>query len=381
MLFALAACSPVAPSQPTVAPAAAPNAPATVAPAVAPAAAPVAPVVAPVAAAVATPAVTPLERLYAAARTEGAVIWQAGILDQAAEDIGQAFSNRYPGIQVTFNPISEPDVAARVITEASAGSRKVQSIDVAHGSPTQFKPLLERDMLVATDWASLGVEPSRILADGKWIANEDSVNLWIYNTQLVSAADAPKQFEDLLGPKWKGKKIVTNASAAGLAQLYMTTSEEQATKFLTALKGQELVITKSKGPAREMVTSGQAYIGISTVKDFLVLKSKGAPVEAAALGPMDRDVRGWYLPLGIQHPNAAQLFAAWMVSPEGWAAQQEAGVDIATPCDASEVSRLLCERGIKYVDYQTVGLELFQYYEKADANQALAQKALGITAQ
>ncbi|SRR5579884_35054 len=322
-----------------------------------------------------------VQGLYEAAKKEGAVTWQAGVLDQAAEPIGKAFMARYPGIQVTFNPINEPQVPAQVITEATSGAKVVKSLDLAHGGPTQFKPLLERDLLAAGSWAELGVEASRIKVDGKWIANEDSVNVWVYNTTLVQPTDVPKQWDDLLKPRWKGKKIVTNASAAGLSQLFFTMGEDKARDFLTALKAQDLVVVKSKGPSREMVANGQAHLGISTVKDVIEMKKKGAPVEMASLGPMERDLRGWYLPKGVQHPNAATLFMSWIVSPEGWAQQQKAGLDVATPCSASEVAKLICERDLKYLDFETAGLEMFAYYNKLAGYESLAQQVLELKPQ
>ncbi|GEM_PF-1835625 len=326
---------------------------------------------------------TPAQQtLYDAAKKEGEVIWQAGVLDQAADPIGKAFTAKFPGIKVSFNPINEPQVPAQVITEASSGSKVVKSVDLAHGSPTQFKPLLDRDLLLSADWASYGVDPSRVQVDGKWVINEDSVNLWIYNTQQVSAADVPKQWDDLLKPRFKGKKIVTNASAAGLSQLFLTMGDEKARAFLTALKDQDLVATKSKGPAREMITNGQAHLGISTVKDMVDLKKKGAPVDGVpALGPMERDERGWYIPKGVQHPNAAQLFVTWLVSDDGWKQQQKAGLDIATPCGVSEVAKYVCDSGLKYTDPKSAGLDLFAYYDKLDSYQDVAREVLQLKPQ
>jgi len=319
-----------------------------------------------------------MQTVYEAAKKEGEVIWQAGVLDQAADPIAKAFEARFPGVKATFNPINEPQAPGQIITEATAGSKVVKSLDVARGSPTQFKPLLDRDLLATVDWASLGVDADRIQVEGKWVVNEDSVNVWIYNTNQVQPGEVPQTWDDLLKPRWKGKKIVTNASAAGLAQLFYGLGEDKATQFLTALKGQDLVVTKTKGPAREMVLSGQASIGISTVKDLIEMKKQGAPVEGMSLGPMERDVRGWYLPKGVQHPNAAQLFISWIVSPEGWKLQQDAGLDIATPCSASDVAKWVCDHKLTFTDPQSAGLDLFSYYAKLDDYTAQAQKLLDL---
>src|SRR5581483_7634540 len=103
-----------------------------------------------------------MQTVYEAAKKEGEVIWQAGVLDQAADPIAKAFEARFPGVKATFNPINEPQAPGQIITEATAGSKVVKSLDVARGSPTQFKPLLDRDLLATVDWASLGVDADRI---------------------------------------------------------------------------------------------------------------------------------------------------------------------------------------------------------------------------
>jgi len=318
-----------------------------------------------------------LQTLYEAAKKEGEVIWVANEIKAAADDIDKAFTARYPGVKATFNPANEPQIPAQVITEATNGARVVKSIDVGHGSPTQFLPLYERDLLLSPDWASFGVDPSRSRIGGKWLVNEDNVDVWIYNTDTVAPADVPTQWQDLLKARWKGKKIVTNASAAGLSQLFMTMGEDKAHDFLTALKGQDLLVTKSRGPAREMVANGQAQLTVTGVKDLVDLKRQGAQVDGIpALGPMARDERGWYLPKQTQHPNAAQLFIAWIVTPEGWKLQQQAGLDIAVPCGASDVAKYVCDSGLQYMDVNSSGLDLFAYYSKLNHYQDLAREVL-----
>jgi iron(III) transport system substrate-binding protein len=317
-----------------------------------------------------------MQQLYQAAKAEGEVIWQTGILDEP-DKINEAFEKRFPGIKATYNPINEPQVAAQLITEASAGDGRLKSLDLAHGSPTQLKPLLDRDMLMSVDWTSLGADPSKVMLDGKWLLNDDSITLWMYNTNLVSPADVPKQWEDLLNPKWK-KKIIINQSANGLVQQFFLWDDQQAQKFFSALKDQQPMITKSKGPVREAITNGQAALGIVETENFVQLKAQGAPLELAPLSPGLRDVRGWFVPKGAPHPNAAKLFVAWIDSPEGRALQDAQGTVLSTPCDASAAAKLVCDKGLKYIDYKTQNMDLFDFYNKLGEYQKEAQDLLGV---
>ena len=38
-----------------------------------------------------------------------------------------------------------------------------------------------------------------------------------YNTELVPADQAPKRWEDLLHPRWKGKLVITDAASSASA--------------------------------------------------------------------------------------------------------------------------------------------------------------------
>ena len=75
------------------------------------------------------------------------------------------------------------------ITEATSGAKVVKAVDLAHGGPTQFKPLLDRDLLASANWAELGVEASRIKVDGKWMAE---------GARAVGRLDAAERLADLV---------------------------------------------------------------------------------------------------------------------------------------------------------------------------------------
>jgi iron(III) transport system substrate-binding protein len=46
--------------------------------------------------------------------------------------------------------------------------------------------------------------------DGYYFTLRATVNVIAYNTKLVSAAEAPGTWKDLLDPKWKGKLVTAH---------------------------------------------------------------------------------------------------------------------------------------------------------------------------
>ena len=53
-----------------------------------------------------------------------------------------------------------------------------------------------------------------------------------YNTKMVSAQDAPKSWEDLADPKWKGRKLIIEARLVPFAMLGTEWGKGKATELV-----------------------------------------------------------------------------------------------------------------------------------------------------
>src|SRR3954466_14719257 len=151
--------------------------------------------------------------LIEAARKEGQVTWYSTlIVNQIVRPMVEAFEAKYPGIRVQYSRATSSDTALKIRNEARA--RRVQA-DLFDGSNTVF--LLEEANLVADYQPKSAAAYPAELRDpkGHWTA----INLFYwtsaYNTNLVTAAEAPKTYEDLIDPKWKGRIAWTHDLTPG----------------------------------------------------------------------------------------------------------------------------------------------------------------------
>src|SRR5262245_36188077 len=145
--------------------------------------------------------------LYEAAKAEGQITWYSGQYNaETSEAVGRAFGDRYPGVrcnvvrstsQVAFQRLSQ-DLRARVgqcdvLSSTNPGHfaclKRARSL-------TQYRPSTADGLL----------PPLRdIDPDNYFHVSFAGLFMLAHNTNLVSEAEAPKTWKELIDPKWKDK--------------------------------------------------------------------------------------------------------------------------------------------------------------------------------
>ena len=130
----------------------------------------------------------------------------------------EALDKQYPGIKIEhFESIPEP-LVQRIIAESQAG--KPAAVDVIQsGSLRALRPLIDRDMLAPYPGWEKDFGLDAVYANQRFVGAYNLTLPISYNTKMVSAKEAPKSWEDLADPKWKGKKIIIEARLVPFAML------------------------------------------------------------------------------------------------------------------------------------------------------------------
>ncbi|MFW2369065.1 MAG: ABC transporter substrate-binding protein [Desulforhopalus sp.] len=315
-----------------------------------------------------------IEKLYEAAKAEGEVVWHVFGPAGPWESVAKAFEEKYPGIDVKPFGHSVSRMPARLITEAQAGKL---TVDVPSANPMYILPLLERDMLLKEDWGKIvpDLNPEVVLMDGYFLNETDDPLIWVYNTNLVKEDEVPKSWEDLLDPRWKGHQISVRAMAGQLIGLYPKWKEnpDEVIAFLKKLNAQELQSAANLGEAFRRVATGECKVGIFRSNSYLKMKSDGAPIAIAPIGPAVTTPTGNILLKGAAHPNAARLLLSYLHSPEGAAVAAEAvKIGVITGPKSTPTAELLTSAGMKFERIANTLEECEDYmaFEKA-ANEAM----------
>jgi iron(III) transport system substrate-binding protein len=259
-----------------------------------------------------------LTQLYNAAKKEGrVVIW--GPTDAIVyQRMQEALDKQYPGIKIeSFESIPEP-LVQRIIAESQAG--KPAAVDVIQsGSLRALRPLIDRDMLAAyPGWEKVfGLDA--VYANQRLVGGYNLTLPIAYNTKTVSAQEAPKTWEDLADPKWKGRKIIIEARLVPFAMLGTEWGKGKAVELTKKiLSQQQPLIVQGGTTVANALAGGQVSLAVGTYAFTIEgLKKQGAAVDWVPVAPLPVLTSAEGVLKTAAHPNAGRFFAGWMGTPEG----------------------------------------------------------------
>jgi iron(III) transport system substrate-binding protein len=320
---------------------------------------------------------TEWDRTVSAAKKEGSLSLYVYQGDGELTAVAQMFQKKYPEINVVTTTGRGNTLAPRIMAERRAGKYLVDGYIV--GTTTAYEVLYRAKILDSVRAALILPE---VIDESKWYLGQhhyvDPENRYIfiylgnvgeyvsYNTKLVEAGEI-RSYWDFLQPKWKGKILsrdpkISGSQRIGLRMYYYT--PELGGEFIRRLYGEmDVTITQEIRQATDWLASGKFAICFFC-SEILKAKGQGLPIDVfrAAQWKENRaisagNVGSLAMLSQPPHPNAARLFANWLLSREGQTALQRAAntptnseeslrTDIPKDMVRSEVRRV---DGIKYL--------------------------------
>lgn len=256
--------------------------------------------------------------LLEAARKEGKVVYWCGWREPECRETGAKFKE-LTGVEIEFTRLSTGPQVQRINQERAAG---VHSVDVIHhGEPgvweTLYKP---KKWLVPYVPAGAKKYRPEYRDEGGLYAVQFLVGSPIgYNKNLVSEADAPKSWADLLDPKYKGKIAMPHAKhSGGFAETVTALAKIVDPAYFKKLKANDpLVVSGSQFSLNPIVANGERAIALAPVESSFVDDIKNGkplglvyPKEGMVLIRIFSAVVA-----DAPHPNAAKLLQEWLHSP------------------------------------------------------------------
>src|SRR4030088_671933 len=268
------------------------------------------------------PSMTPLEKeLYDAAKKEGGELtWYTAHSDDiTAQALGRSFESLYPGIKVNVLRTTAQVAYQRITQEIKASAIQcdvLSSTDLGHSVELKAKAAFEK-YVPETSSKVLdiykGYDP-----DGYYFVTSAGLIGIGYNTTKVKEADAPKNWTDLLDPKWKDNIALGHPGFSGYVGTWALTLRNQyGWQFFEKLVKNNPRVGRSINDTVTMLNAGESAVaGSGPATPLRETVRKGNPL--AMVYPTDGSVL-IIAPSSImkvrKHPNASRLFMEFLMSP------------------------------------------------------------------
>jgi ABC-type Fe3+ transport system substrate-binding protein len=211
-------------------------------------------------------------------------------------------------------------LAAQLLQEMQAGTPA--STDVLALTPVQVVPYLEKGLFRPIDWRALMpmLDPALVEADGKALRVALSLPNILYNIDAAPWAASINSAADLLKPELKGK-FVTTPFLGGFDALLaedvwgLAKTTDYVKQFATQIGG-----FASCGSVDRIASGEIAALVLDCGGGWPNnLHYRGTKIIATKIVSDIAELRYSYItiPTHAAHPNAAILYALYMVSPEG----------------------------------------------------------------
>lgn len=254
-------------------------------------------------------------RLAERARQEGTVTLYTSLAPTESKPLAEAFEKKY-GIKVELWRALSDKVVQRVITEAQ-GRR--HTVDVVETNGPEME-MLAREKLLAEFHSPYHADlpQEAIPAHRTWFP--DRLNFFVvgYNTNKVQRSEIPATYEGFVDPRWKGLIGIEATDAEWMATLIKTWGDAKGMDYFRKLSAMKPDVRKGHVLLAELVAAGEVPVGLTMYNSNIVsLKRKGAPIDFVPVQPVAARPQGIGIAKNAPHPNAALLFADFVLSPEG----------------------------------------------------------------
>jgi iron(III) transport system substrate-binding protein len=250
------------------------------------------------------------------AKAEKEVTFYSSLQASDSEPFTRAFNKRYPFIKVNTYRISGQKQVIRIQTEMNAGQHMV---DVTNGSAAQAFAIKKIGALDPYHTPQREFF-SALHKDKEGYFTPTFINPVVlgYNTKLVKRSEAPRNYQELLDPKWKGQLILDTEEFPWFAVLIKHMGNDKGLDYMRRLAKQDILMARGRTAQVQLIIAGERSVGValnsSSVVDF---KAQGAPIDWTILDPYYAKPNMMMLARHAPHPHAAALLIDWTLSEEG----------------------------------------------------------------
>ena len=236
----------------------------------------------------------------------------------------EAFEQANPGVEVVLLTGRDGELSAKMLEERANPQADV----FINTDSLSIAGLGAQDLFAPNDSSAVAQVPAEYRADdGSWVGLTLRARVIMYNTNLVTAEEAPKSVSELTDSKWKGQVGAadsTNGSIQGhIAAMVHLQGEEKTSEFVKGLVDNDTQFFGGHTDVRKAVGAGELKLGFVNHYYYQLSKAEGAPVGVVypdqgegEMGVVVNSTNAGILE-GAKHPEAAEKFVDFLLTPDG----------------------------------------------------------------
>ena len=293
------------------------------------------------------------------------------------------FEKAHPDIDVQWVDMGSQEVLDRIRAE-----KDNPQADVWFGAPAEAFDRATKEGLLQPyipTWSNAVSVEGRDQGDN-WYGTYLTPEVIGYNTEAVTREQAPKDWDDVLDPKWKGKVLIRDPIASGTMRaifgaivarsVAQTGSPEQGYEWLRRLDANTREYTLNPTILYQKLGRQEGVITLWDMPDIATLKTRlNIPVDyiiPASGTPLLVD--GIALVRGTKKPVEAKLYYEFVTTPDAMkaAAQKFLRIPARTDIPQSELPQWIQEANSKIkpmpVDRRMMAEHLNEWMKYWDSN-------------
>jgi iron(III) transport system substrate-binding protein len=252
--------------------------------------------------------------LVEAAKKEAKLVWYTSMAIDTSKPLLDAFIKEYPFIKAELVRAGEEQLMNRILSETRAGKWLFDAV-----STSAVSVLAEKHMITPY----LTPERDAFLSEfkdpqGYWTGIFVNNLVLCYNTRMLGAKDTPKNYPDLLDPKWKDKMLMDSTDYDWFGTLATVWGKEKTIQYMKRLALQNPSWRRGHGLTAQLLGAGE--VPLAWAYNFRIerMKNEGAPVEwIETFDPIVVTMSGMGLSVKASNPNSAKLLIDFATSKKG----------------------------------------------------------------
>jgi iron(III) transport system substrate-binding protein len=257
------------------------------------------------------------KRLEEGARREGAFVQYSVSNAELINALVKGFVGKYPFIKADYWRGSGNQLVFRTFMEHRAGKLAADVISVGTENVIAMKEagLYARYRSPESQF----YPPEQFDKDGYFHSDTLGLSTIAYNNRLVKKEDAPKGYDDLLDPKWKGSLTIDLEPERALMAWLLAWGEPKTREFVQKLLANGTTVRRGHTLQAQLLCAGEFKIAVEIYPDAILrMKQNGCPATVVFGKPTAGVVGGNYaIYAHTAHPHAAALFVDFALSGEG----------------------------------------------------------------